>query len=143
MLKCEQRARIPSRPSPNAIVAGGGTWGFVRFGEPLCLPSARRRLERQRAEGVCWPLNPLEAAWGFALAWLILWPLQHVPASIPSGEEEAWPWWGPGLCRDAAVPVSAWGSGWHGAWEGVSASPGSMTPSAAAMHERYCKYQRY
>lgn len=27
--------------------------GFVRLGEPLCLPSVRRRSERQWGEGVC------------------------------------------------------------------------------------------
>lgn len=53
MLKCERRARISSRPSPNAIMAGGGMWGFVRLGEPLCLPFARRRSEKQQGERVC------------------------------------------------------------------------------------------
>lgn len=53
MLNCEQRARISSRLSPNAITAGRGTRGFVRVGEPLCLPCVRRRLERQWGERVC------------------------------------------------------------------------------------------
>lgn len=87
MLKCEQRARISSRLSPNAITAGRGARfcslrraSLFAFGEEEVGKAAGRA-------GVCGPLTPWKLPGSFALAQLILWPLQHIPETIPHGDE--------------------------------------------------------
>lgn len=69
MLKCERRARISFSPSPNAIMAGEVHVGFCSLRRTsLFAFFEEEEVGKAVGERVCTALNPLEAAWGFALA---------------------------------------------------------------------------
>lgn len=80
-------------------MAGRGTWGFARLGEPLCLPFARRRSERQWGEWVCTAPSPLGSCLGlcFGLARPLTFAAHPREHPVWGGESMA-------TVRDRALP---------------------------------------